>query len=127
MRVDNYQSKVEFLNEKSELFQLWWFDPTTGKNLPAGVAFHDEKFGEYRLKIDMLPDSQIYLRPLSTQEQSVYYRAEVAIKRNGKFVQRKQVGEGWSSTKIKGDAFINLGPFSKFLVLGLKKLKQKNE
>lgn len=110
--------------ERPEALLLWWLDSKTGKNLPAGVAFHDEKFGEYRLKIDVLPEVQYYLRPISTEGESVYFRVEVVIKRDGKFHQRKSVGEGWSNKETKGDVFITLGPYCKYLVMGLKELKK---
>jgi hypothetical protein len=45
---------------------LWWLDKEKNKNLPAGVAFYDEKFGEYRLKLDIQPETQFYLRPISS-------------------------------------------------------------
>jgi hypothetical protein len=34
--------------QKNETFQLWWFEDQSKKYFPAGVAFHDEEFGEYR-------------------------------------------------------------------------------
>jgi hypothetical protein len=72
---------------------LWWYDKNTNKNLPAGVAFYDEKFAEYRLKLDIHPDTQYYLKPTGSQSEDVLYRAEVVIKKDGKFHQRKVIGE----------------------------------
>ena len=109
------------LNE--EILRMWWYDPPKEKNLSAGVAFYDKEYGEYRLKIDLLPETKIYLRPIYTQEEHIFYLAEIVLKRQEKFIQRKQVGEAWSGPETNGDAFIMLGPFSKILVLGLKKLK----
>jgi len=98
---------------------LWWFDKQSKRNIPAGVAFYDESFGEYRLKLDINPDTQYYLRPTGAQNEMVEYRAEVVIKKDGKFHQRKVVGVGYSSKETDGDIFIDFGPFSKTLVLGM--------
>lgn len=103
-----------------ETLQLWWFDDQAKKNFPAGVAFHDEQFGEYRLKIDMHPEGQYYLRPLNSTDDLVNYRVEVVIKKNGKFHQRKLVGMGLSGDKTNGDVIMNLGPYTKKLILGNK-------
>ena len=108
------------INKKNETIQLWWLDQQTQKHFPAGVAFHDEKFGEYRLKIDMHPENQYYLRPLNSTNDLINYRVEVVIKKNGKFHQRKLVGEGYSSTGTNEDIIITLGPYSKKLLLGAK-------
>lgn len=111
------------MNQKqvhSKPLLLWWFDQKTKKNLPAGVAFYDEKFGEYRLKLDIHPDTQYYLKPTASANESVHYRAEVVIKKDGKFHQRKVVGEGQSSSETHGDVFIEFGPYSKLLVLGVR-------
>jgi hypothetical protein len=104
--------------KKCDGFQLWWFDEQTKNYFPAGVAFHDEQYGEYRLKIDMHPENQYYLRPLESSNDLINYRVEVIIKKNGKFYQRKIVGEGRSSNATQGDIVISLGPYSKKLILG---------
>lgn len=99
-------------------FLLWWFDKQTNRNLPAGVAFYDEKFDEYRLKLDIHPDNQYYLKTSGSQNGIIQYRVEVVIKKDGKFHQRKIVGEGISSKATKGDVYIDLGPYSKTLIMG---------
>ncbi|MFT6631894.1 MAG: hypothetical protein ACJAS4_001855 [Bacteriovoracaceae bacterium] len=105
---------------KNETLQLWWLDQQTNKYFPAGVAFHDEKYGEYRLKIDMHPENQYYLRPLNSTDDQINFRVEVVIKRNGKFHQRKLIGEGFSNTETNGDIIMTLGPYTKKLLLGVK-------
>ena len=105
---------------KNETFQLWWYDQQTNKYYPAGVAFHDEQFGEYRLKIDMHPENQYYLKPMDSTNGYINFRVEVVIKRNGKFHQRRPIGEGFSSPDTNGDIVMNLGPYSRKLLLGAK-------
>ena len=106
--------------QKNETYQLYWCEPQSNKHFPAGVAFHDEQFGEYRLKIDMYPDNQYYLKALNSTDETVNYRVEVVIKKNGKFHQRKVVGEGYSSSQTDGDIIMSLGPYTKKLLLGGK-------
>lgn len=110
--------KTEQVKQTKPLL-LWWYDKNTNKNLPAGVAFYDEKFAEYRLKLDIHPDTQYYLKPTGSQSEDVLYRAEVVIKKDGKFHQRKVIGEGYSSKQTKGDVYVDFGPYSKTLVMGM--------
>jgi hypothetical protein len=107
----------EQINQARPLL-LWWYDKESNRNLSAGVAFYDEKFGEYRLKLDIHPDTQYYLKPSGSQDGEIKFRAEVAIKKGGKFHQRKVIGEGFSSKETKGDVYIDFGPYSK-LVMGV--------
>ena len=104
--------------KKTQTLQLWWFDKEDKRYFPAGVAFHDEKFGEYRLKIDMHPENQYYLRPVSSTGHEVHYRVEIVIKKNGKFKRRKTIGYGQSNELTQGDVFMELGPHKRSLVLG---------
>jgi hypothetical protein len=50
----------------------------------------------------------------------INFRVEVVIKRNGKFHQRRPIGEGFSSPDTNGDIVMNLGPYSRKLLLGAK-------
>ena len=110
--------------KKPEKLHLWWKDQYTEKRHYAGVAFYEEAYGEYRLKIDFLQGAfegarPIYLRALGSQEERVLYRAEVAVKKNGKYAGRFPVGEGFSSKDTEGDIIIDLGPFERKLVLSM--------
>ena len=103
---------------KTETLKLWWYDKEEKQYYSAGVAFYDDKFGEYRLKIDMHPETTYYLRPVNVNDSQTYYRVEVVIKKNGRFKCRRMVGEGYSNKLTNDDIFIQLGPYKKFLVLG---------
>ena len=106
-------------NGKNKPIELWWFDKEEKSYEPAGVAFYDEKFGEYRLKIDINPDTCYYLKPIATQEDQTSYRVEVVIKKSdGEFKFRRPVGKGYSNTMSSGDVVMQLGPYSKLLILG---------
>lgn len=98
---------------KKEILRLWW-SSECGKYNPAGVAFFDEKFGEYRLKIDMHPETAYYLRPIMATDSKSFYRVESVIKSEGKFKGRRPVGDGWDSGN---DIFINLWPYERSLLL----------
>ncbi len=111
--------KDEIEKQKKPLL-LWWFDKITNKNLPAGVAFYDEKFSEYRLKLDIHPDTQYYLKPTGSQSEDIHFRAEVVIKKDGKFHQRKVIGEGYLSKQTKGDVYVDFGPYSKTLIMSAR-------
>lgn len=113
-------------NQKTEKFYLWWMDRNRQTRLPAGVAFYEEGYGEYRLKIDFLQalqeaqDLKFYLKSVGASDDRILFRAEAAVKKNGKFAGRYPVGEGYSSKATDGEIFIDFGPFEKALVLTLK-------
>ncbi len=108
--------------EKSETFYLSWLDPQKGTRKPAGVAFFDTEFGDYRLKLDFFPDNQYYLRCLGGDNNVVRYRLEVVHKnKEGRFMRRVPVGEGYATPT--NEVRIAPFPFEKELVLMLKDKK----
>jgi hypothetical protein len=117
---------------QSEKYYLWWQSRETGRRLPAGIAFYDEKYNEYRLKIDyfqaILGDeaSPFYLKTVGKVDERVLYRAEAVVKRDGKFHSRRVVGEGYLSAETDGEVFIDFGPMEKTLVLSLDCHKKKS-
>ena len=97
---------------------LYWMNPITGKRLAAGKAFYDEKFGEYRLKIDEASEEkQYYLKPIGMVDNEVKYRLEQVIKKNGKFHHREEKGDGYSSETTAGEVYMDFGSSMKVLVL----------
>lgn len=105
--------------EKTETFYLSWLDSKKGTRKPAGVAFFDSEFGDYRLKLDFFPETQYYLRSMGGDSVTVRYRLEVVHKsKEGKFQRRVPVGEGSSFTS--GEIRIAPFPFEKELILDLK-------
>lgn len=105
-------------NLKSETFYLWWFDATKGTRKPAGVAFFDNNFGDYRFKLDFLPENQYYLRCIGGSTERVEYRLEAIHKnKEGKFLRRVPIGEG--SSMPNGDVRITVFPLDKELILVL--------
>ena len=102
------------IDDAPETFKLWWRGKK--RNFPAGVAFYDEKFGEYALKLDMHQGASFYLKPVSWENSATYYKVEVAIKRGGKFKFRRLVGDAFGES-IEGYIQINLWAYEKQLVL----------
>lgn len=102
---------------KSERFYLYWKDESTQKQISAGVAFFQEEYGEYRLKVDVMQGAQIFLRPVKNNNGSTFYRVELAIKKNDKFSHRSAIGSGISSERTQNDVEMEIGPYTKKLVL----------
>jgi hypothetical protein len=112
--------------QKNEMYYLWWQSKDTGRRLPAGIAFFEEKFNEYRLKIDYLQailggekECPFYLRTIGQIDGRTLYRAEAVVKRDGKFHSRRVVGEGYLSAETDGEVYVDFGPMEKTLVLSL--------
>ncbi len=102
----------------SEKFNLFWMCNQTGKKHPAGVAFYNESQGDYRLKIDVMPEEKvIFLKSYSLCDNVVYYRIEAAVKRAGKVTHRTEIGTGHSSVDEVSPIVMDLGPFSRNLIL----------
>ncbi len=107
---------------------LFWMNPVTGKRLNAGKAFYDEKFGEYRLKIDeACEDKQYYLKPIGLINDELRYRLELVIKKNGKFHHREEKGDGYSNDATDGEVHIDFGSSMKVLVLSFNPKSKRKE
>ena len=105
-------------NEKSEKFNLYWICNQTGKSLPAGVAFFNENQGDYRLKIDALPDDKlVFLKLTGASDGAIHYRVETVVKRAGQATHRTQIGSGYSKSDSGLPVFMDIGPFSKVLMM----------
>ncbi|OQW48794.1 MAG: hypothetical protein A4S09_13430 [Proteobacteria bacterium SG_bin7] len=103
---------------KSEKLSLKWLCPLTGKTHPAGVAFYNQDQGDYRLKVDMLPEDKVlYLKTSSMTEGKVFYRIEAAVRRNGRVTHRAEVGTGYASVNEGYPIYMDIGPYSRQLVL----------
>ncbi len=97
-------------------FYLWW-ENKEGKRAPAGVAFYCPEYGEYRLKLDIFPGTPYYLRPTKSENSEVSFAVESVLRRHGRFIARKIVGDGFSDSDFDGDIRMCLYPFEKNLVL----------
>lgn len=103
--------------QKSKRLNLFWLCGQTGRKHPAGVAFFNEEQGDYRLKIDVMPeDKTLFLKATSSSEDTAYYRVEAAVKKAGRVVHRAQVGSGYAK-KDDSVIYMDIGPFSRTLVL----------
>ena len=105
--------------EKPDAFHLAWRDPKSGISHAAGMAFYNEKYGEYFLRIDEEPSEKRYfLKPFSVEDEVTTFRMELVLKRNdGSFKKRVKVGEGVQSEQTSGNILINFGSKYKDLVL----------
>lgn len=103
--------------QKSERLNLFWLCTQTGKKHPAGVAFFNEEQGDYRLKVDLLPeDKTLFLKVISSSDNVTYYRVESAVKKAGRVVHRAEVGTGFTK-KEDSTIYMDIGPFARTLVL----------
>ena len=94
------------------IYPLFWVDRETGESERGGTAFYIEDEGDFKLWVDAFPDITYYLKPVENDGVTTIYRPEAKGKR-----RRHKVGHGYAK---RGDQiYINLGPFSKTLVLQL--------
>ena len=97
---------------------LWWFDKKTQTEIFPGVAFYDEVC-RVSTQTRYSPRHSVLFEATGSQGEEVQFRAEVVIKKDGKFHQRKVVGEGVASKNTNGDVYVDFGPYSKTLVMGM--------
>ena len=96
-------------------FFLWWIDLSGKKRYPAGIAFWNESFGDYRLIVDCYPNRRFYLKQRKTNGNEIIFDLQEHILSNGK---KLIIGHACSSEKTKGDIEIIIAPhFSSRLVL----------
>lgn len=110
-----------------ENYELFWHDKETKERINAGVAFYEKKYGEYRLKIDVLPSIRYYLKPIQTDKDKTRFEIEVALKKGQKFFGRRIIGYGQSSDSKKNEVWMNFGPFTRVLVLALSSKEEGGE
>lgn len=104
--------------KKNEKFSLYWVCNQTGRKHPAGVAFFNETQGDYRLKVDVMPEEKIvYLKASSLHEGKVLYRIETVVKKNGRPAHRTEIGAGYANADDGYPIYMDIGPFSRTLVL----------
>lgn len=105
------------LDKKQEKFKLSWVC-SDGKKHPAGVAFFNEAQGDYRLKIDTMPDEKlIYLKVSSLHDGVIHYRVEAAMKKQGRVVGRAEIGVGYAKADEGYPISMDIGPFTRTLLL----------
>ncbi len=106
--------------KRDKKFSLCWIDKQSGQKFPAGIAFYHEDKGDFRLKVDVLPDEKlVYLRPIRSENNEVQYRIDVLLKRNGQFMRAAPIGTGYSNSQTGNYIFMDLGPFSRSLALDM--------
>lgn len=100
-------------DKKSEKINVEWRDPYNQKHYPAGVAFREEFEGDYRLKIDMFPQSRrFYVRATSFSDNKETYKVEAY---DGKKNYRTTVGQGHSTDT--GSIKVKIPPYNHELLL----------
>lgn len=96
--------------EKTKTYYLSWIHPQTSKRINAGVAFYDEKYCEFRVKIDSLVGRKLYLKAIKTDNESVIYRIDEVVKIKDKNVR---ISQGWGlrdSDKTMGHIHFEIAP-----------------
>lgn len=113
----NLTENTHELNSDSERLNLYWLCTETGRHHSAGVAFYNEGQGDYRLKIDLMPDDKLlYLKATSRDQGMTRFRVETAVRKAGRVTHRAEVGSGFGKDG-EAEIYIDLGPFSRTLVL----------
>ena len=104
------RQRVSYLN---------WLQPASKFMLPAGVAYYNAEYGEYFLKIDEEPaEKRYYLKATNSSQGRTEYRMELVIKnKDGRFLKRQKVGEGYRDETTEGNVYIDYGSKYKTLVL----------
>lgn len=117
--------------EKPETIYLWWLDPATGKRYKAGVAFYEEGYGDYHLKIDRMVrnrfDDQYYLRASGGDETKVRYVMEKVIKDPvGNFKKKLEQCEAYFDPSTQDELIMTVPPFYMKLVVPINEKKENN-
>lgn len=117
------------------MHNLWWVNQKTQKRFCAGRAFYSEKTGDFALFINLLEASsnegkrdELYLRPVKLTEDSIYYKLDKVIHRNGKTL-RFTIGEAYQNKHTQGDIHILIEPLTNFykkLVINLTENREVN-
>ena len=126
-----YKKKEDYFMNNYVVNHLWWENKDSKVRTHAGVAFYNERFGEYRLKLDVLGNErQLYCKIIGSADGFIRYRMELVKRKDGIFWRRQRVGEGYSNIKEVGaDVYIEIPPYDAghFLVMTIDGEKDEQE
>ena len=90
--------------EPAKPLSLYWLNVRNNKQEKAGVAFYQEKYGEYFLRIDKEPDEKrYYLKATDSSQDRINFRMDQVLKKpDGTFRKRQQVGRGYKTHLTEG-------------------------
>ena len=94
---------------KNKKLHLYWLDDVNSDQYSAGVAFREEEYGEYRLKIDSWPERRLYLKAVKTDNERIDYRVEEVIKIKSEFI-RISIGFGYGDKGTNHNVIIHIAP-----------------
>ena len=94
---------------KTKKLYLFWSDEINDFRYIAGVAFREEEFGEYRLKVDSYPHRRLYLKAVNTNEGRIDYRVD-EVKKIKNDIIRCQAGFGYGDKETNHDVVIHIVP-----------------
>ena len=97
------------MNEQSECHFLYW-ETEKGKRYFAGVAFRNEKYGEYFLKIDCHPLRKIYLKDSESKDENIQFRVEESKETVSNRTIRNAIGYGETGKKNQEEIDIFMVP-----------------
>ena len=115
METNHTENNIKNKDVQAKPFcHLWWENKETGVRTYAGIAFYNERFNEYRLKLDALGDKQpFYCRTEGFVDEAIRYRVEVVKRRQGQFWRRQKVGEGYShAIETEGNILLEIPPYN---------------
>ncbi len=109
-------------NKANERFYVWWHCPHTNSREMAGVAYYNEKNGDYRLILNFFPDNHYFVKPMG---------GEAGRPCRYRLISMKPMKERGGRTKIftQGEGFLDPStheiimqpaPFFKQLVVSLR-------
>ena len=94
---------------ESEKLLLFWPDDKNKRHYFAGVAFREERFGEYRLKIDCYPNRRLYLKACKAENGRIDFKVEEVRKIKEETI-RSQAGHAHSDADTGDDVEIFIVP-----------------
>ncbi|MCT4642780.1 MAG: hypothetical protein N4A33_10845 [Bacteriovoracaceae bacterium] len=98
------------MTKKIKQENLHWVDPKNGATFHAGIAFYDERFGEYRLILDG-PRTVYSLKAFETTNNEVRYKVFAPVLIKGKFSHKVEIGYGYSNNGTNGDVYMVIGRY----------------
>lgn len=104
-------------HESKAKHYLWWIDPSTKQRIMAGVAYYNSEQSDFRLKINLFPKVEFYLKMIRSENSQIYYRVEQITRSDGEITGRFGIGNG-STNNGDQSIYMNIGPL-KHLVLDL--------
>lgn len=113
------------MNNLKNINRVWWHDQQTGERDLAGIAFYNEKTGNYSLRLNFFPNTNYEIQVIGYKNEISHYRiVSFQTNKQGRRTRQFKQGTGFLD-EVSGEILIKTAPFNKYLIITPKDRYEK--